>query len=181
MPELWHPGHAAFLDASEADAERALGATEFANWPLGNFATVAELEAVLPSVKVWGVRTAELGNVPVPVRFAFRDPGGRCLVVEFAGGWVTVYDNPLGVLTNVPPFDWHTNNLRTYLNLTALNVPKVELSGIAFAGTGQGTGLLGRPGDSTPLALRAGRPGLLAGGRAARRRSRRDQGDLAHR
>jgi choloylglycine hydrolase len=150
MSELWLPGHSSFLDASEADAERALGPAEFANWSLGSFATVTDLKAALPSVKVWGAKTAELGDIPAPVHFAFHDPGGDCLVVEFVGGQVDVYDNPLGVLTNAPPFDWHVNNVRNYINLTALNVPKVELSGIEIAATGQGTGMLGLPGDYTP-------------------------------
>jgi choloylglycine hydrolase len=150
MSELWLPGHTLFPDANEADAERALGPAEFANWSLGNFATVAELKAALPSVKVWGAKTAELGDIPAPVHFAFHDPGGDCLVVEFVGGQVDVHDNPLGVLTNAPPFEWHVNNVRNYINLTALDVPKVELSGVEIAATGQGTGMLGLPGDYTP-------------------------------
>ena len=150
MSELWLPGHSSFPDVGEDDAGRALGPAEFANWSLGNFATVTELEAALPGVKVWGAETAELGGIPAPVHFAFHDPGGDCLVVEFVEGRVDVYDNPLGVLTNAPPFDWHVNNLRNYINLSALNVPKVELSGIEIAATGQGTGMLGLPGDYTP-------------------------------
>ncbi len=150
MSELWLPGHTSYPDVDEAEAEKALAPTEFANWSLGNFATVAELEAALPGVNVWGAGTPELGNVLAPVHFAFHDPGGRCLVVEFVAGRVEVHDNPLGVLTNAPPFDWHINNLRNFVNLSVLNVPKVDLSGIEVAGTGQGTGLLGLPGDYTP-------------------------------
>ena len=148
MSELWLPGHSSFPDASEADAKRALVATEFANWSLGNFATVAELNAALPSIKVLGAETEE--HKTIPVHFAFHDPSGDCLVVEFVGGRVDVYDNPLGVLTNAPPFDWHVNNLRNYINLTALDVPHVELSEIEITATGKGTGMLGLPGDYTP-------------------------------
>jgi choloylglycine hydrolase len=109
MSELWLPGHSSFPDASEADVKRSLVATEFANWSLGNFATVAELNAALPSIKVLGAETEE--HKTIPVHFVFHDPSGDCLVVEFVGGRVDVYDNPLGVLTNAPPFDWHVNNL----------------------------------------------------------------------
>lgn len=150
MSELWLPGHSSYPEVDEVDPERALGPTEFANWSLGNFATVAELAEALPGVEVWGAETAELGGKPAPVHFVFHDPGGRCLVVEFVGGRMEVHDNPLGVLTNAPPFDWHINNLRNYVNLSVLNVPKVELSGIEVAATGQGSGLLGLPGDYTP-------------------------------
>ena len=53
-------------------------------------------------------------------------------------------------MTNSPKYDWHLTNLRNYVNLNAENVPPVVIEGISFAGTGQGTGLKGIPGDPTP-------------------------------
>jgi len=58
--------------------------------------------------------------------------------------------NPIGVLTNSPPFDWHIINLRNYINLTATSVPPVELSNITLTSTGDGSGMVGLPGDFTP-------------------------------
>ena len=45
-------------------------------------------------------------------------------------GELKVHENPLGVLTNSPSFDWHVTNLRNYVNLTVTAVPPVELSGL---------------------------------------------------
>jgi choloylglycine hydrolase len=41
-------------------------------------------------------------------------------------------------------------NLRNYINLTATNVPPVELSDLKLAQFGQGSGMHGLPGDYTP-------------------------------
>ena len=57
----------------------------------------------------------------------------------------------MGVLTNSPGLDWHLTNLRNYIGLTAQNVPSIQLGGnFALPQFGQGTGLFGLPGDSTP-------------------------------
>ena len=41
-------------------------------------------------------------------------------------------------------------NLRNYVNLTATNVPPIDLGRINLAQLGQGSGLRGLPGDFTP-------------------------------
>ena len=54
------------------------------------------------------------------------------------------------MLTNSPPFDWHITNLRNYMNLMAKNVEPLDLKGVKLTQFGQGTGMLGLPGDATP-------------------------------
>jgi len=71
-------------------------------------------------------------------------------VIEPVGGALKIYDNSLGVMSNSPTFDWHMTNLRNYVNLTATNVPPIDLGGINLAQFGQGSGLRGLPGDFTP-------------------------------
>jgi len=75
---------------------------------------------------------------------------GRSLVVEFIDGEMQISDNPIGVLTNAPKFDWHTTNLRNYINLSSINKGPATLDGTVLDPTGQGSGLLGLPGDWTP-------------------------------
>ena len=72
------------------------------------------------------------------------------MVIEYVNGAAHVYDNPIGVFTNSPAFDWHITNLRNYVNLSPINVAPVKLSGKTLKGLGQGSGLLGLPGDYTP-------------------------------
>ncbi len=73
-----------------------------------------------------------------------------CGAVPEDDGTLKVYDNPIGVITNSPPFDWHIANLHNYINLTAFNAPPLKLAGVEFSQFGQGSGLLGLPGDGTP-------------------------------
>lgn len=40
----------------------------------------------------------------------------------------TLFENPLGVITNAPEFSWYMTNLRNYVNLSALSLP-VKVSG----------------------------------------------------
>ena len=42
------------------------------------------------------------------------DPGPDGIVIEFTGGRMNVYDNPVGVVTNLPEFPWHLANLNNY-------------------------------------------------------------------
>jgi choloylglycine hydrolase len=71
-------------------------------------------------------------------------------VLEYIDGELKVHENPLGVMTNAPTFDWHITNLGNFINLSVNNVPPVELDGLKVPGFGQGSGMLGLPGDFTP-------------------------------
>ena len=78
------------------------------------------------------------------------DATGKSIVIEYVGGQLHVHDNPLGVLTNSPSFDWHMTNLRNYIKFSLTNVPPLQLGGVKLARFGQGSGMLGMPGDFTP-------------------------------
>jgi choloylglycine hydrolase len=79
-----------------------------------------------------------------------HDRTGKSVVIEPLNKSLKIYDNPLGVMANSPTFDWHMTNLLNYVNLTATNVPPIDLGGIKLAQFGQGSGLRGLPGDFTP-------------------------------
>jgi choloylglycine hydrolase len=42
------------------------------------------------------------------------------------------HDNPLGVLTNSPAFDWHMANLRNYVNFSMTNVAPVKQGSVTL-------------------------------------------------
>lgn len=120
----------------------------FAAWALGNFATVAEVKQALGTVKISDSSNKKLKDMGMHV--AFHDAAGQNLVVEFIGGKVNIYDNPLGVMTNRPEFPWQLTNLRNYVNLNAQDKDSRMLNGVKIEATGVGSGLLGLPGDWTP-------------------------------
>jgi choloylglycine hydrolase len=133
-----------------ADEEsRSLGPWELVTWMLTNFATVDEVRAALPGIRV-GNATPEGWNFVPPVHYIVHDAGGNSLVIEYIAGKLNLHDDPIGVITNSPDFEWHIKNLSNYVNLSPLNVQPLDVDGLKVAQFGQGSGLLGIPGDFTP-------------------------------
>ena len=85
-----------------------------------------------------------------PFHYTFHDETGASIVVEPLAGTLKVTDNPVGVMTNSPPFDWHLTNIRNYVKITPFDAPPLSLDGASFPPLGVGSGLLGIPGDPTP-------------------------------
>jgi choloylglycine hydrolase len=146
---LYFPGFAEYADATPDNASRAMAPHEFGNWVLGNFASVEEVKAGLKDA-VLVPTPAPVLNAPQPLHFIVSDGSGKSIVIEPIAGELKVYDAPLGVMTNSPPFDWHMTNLRNYVNLTVTGVPPLDLDGIKLSQLGQGAGMHGLPGDFTP-------------------------------
>jgi len=145
---LWFAG-AKYPDVPARGMSRALEVLDAASWLLGNFSTVEEVKKAVAGVHIWGAQNQLLGGVP-PLHFAVHDADGKNLVIEFVDGKMNVHDNPVGVLTNVPSFEWQLINIRNYANLTAVDVQPFRINGFMVTPTGHGSGLHGLPGDSTP-------------------------------
>ena len=121
---------------------------KIAAWTMGNFATVAEVKKALAETNVAASELAKIKDMGL--HLAFHDAAGNNLVVEFIDGQAKLYDNPLGVMTNRPEFDWQLNNLRNYINLDSHDKKPRQINGVKIEPTGVGNGLLGLPGDWTP-------------------------------
>lgn len=146
---LYLPGETKYQAVAAGDASRALSNARFGNWVLSNFATVDEVRKALGDVIVWGETIPQLGSF-TPLHYSVHDANGKSIVIEYVDGKLNVYDNEVGVLTNSPTYDWHVQNLRNYVNLTPVNAAPVKIGNATYAGTGQGSGLHGLPGDPTP-------------------------------
>lgn len=131
------------------DTANAVSSNDFISWVLGNFANVEEVKAALPGIRVWGEYVNAIGG-PMPLHFAIHDASGKCIVVEFIGGEKKVYDNPIGVMTNMPEFPWQVTNLRNFLNLSTLIPKSRDFNGVTIKPTGTGAGWHGIPGDWSP-------------------------------
>ncbi len=147
--EFFFPGSAGFANVTPQNASRAMAGYQYSMWILGNFASVAEVKAAYDRVALVPTVIAALGMAP-PVHFRIVDKTGAAVVVEPIGGKLVIYDDPLGVLTNSPTFDWHMTNLRNYVGLSADNREAVTVKGVILNSFGQGSGFYGLPGDFTP-------------------------------
>ncbi len=146
---LYFPGYAGYKDPAKTDPATAMAPWEFLTWALTSFATVAEVKDALSGVSIIDVVEPELGVAP-PLHYTLHDASGASIVIEPVGGELKVYDNPFGVMTNSPGFDWHLTNLKNYVKLSPVNAEPLAIDGQTISSFGQGSGLLGIPGDPTP-------------------------------
>jgi choloylglycine hydrolase len=146
---FYFPGYASYGDVTKDNAPRAMGPHEYGLWLLGNFANVDEVAANFDKVVLGPVMVDALKEVP-PVHFVIHDRAGKSIVIEPVDKVLKLHQNPLGVMTNSPTFDWHMTNLRNYVNLSVTNVPPIALHDIKLGQFGEGSGMHGLPGDFTP-------------------------------
>ncbi len=137
---FYFPDYAQFQQVSSEEYRSVLAPWELLTWILTNFSSTAEVKNALLAVKVAPTVFAPWGIVP-PIHVIIHDTEGASLVVEYSNGSLFMHDNPLGVITNAPSFEWHITNLKNYSNLTPFNSQNPSL--------GQGSGMFGLPGDFT--------------------------------
>lgn len=140
--------YAGYQDVTEANYQNSIAPWELMTWILTNFSTVEEVREALPSIRISNTRFAPLGIVP-PLHAIVHDATGESLVIEYVQGKLFLYDNKIGVITNAPTFDWHKTNLKNYIRLSARNVSNLQLQNLNLTPLGQGSGMLGLPGDFT--------------------------------
>ncbi len=71
----------------------------------------------------------------------------KCVTVEFVKEGLKIYDNPVGVLTNNPPFDEQISNLNDYLHLSPREPKNTFSKKIKLNTYSRGMGAIGLPGD----------------------------------
>jgi len=147
---FYFPGYAEYSNITKENQSHALSPVEFPNWILTQFATIDEVKAALPSIVIAPTVVQGWGDAPPPLHYIVYDKEGNSLVIEPLNGKLVVYDNKIGAFTNSPTFDWHMTNLRNFVNLTVFNVNPINLRGVELAPLGQGSGMVGLPGDFTP-------------------------------
>lgn len=114
--------------------------------------TCASVEEAVTMIKQINLSDASIASdYPSRLSHHFRivDTTGRCVVVECVNGKKHIHENPAGMITNEPAFDWHMTNLSLYKRLSAVeeyNEYSHKDEFIQFA-TGAGYGLRGLPGD----------------------------------
>lgn len=163
MGLLWMPGS---VYQKVESPQSALSLVDLGHWVLGNFSSVEEVKEALAKVQVWAPSLADWGGQPT-AHLAIHDAKGASIVVEFTAGQQKVFDNPDGVLTNAPTFDWHCTNLRNYIKLSAAKPEPLTVGSSVLAAPGQGGGFLGIPGDWTPPSRFVRTSAMLAFAKAA--------------
>ncbi|KYJ86767.1 linear amide C-N hydrolase [Sulfurovum riftiae] len=146
------PNYTEYQKASKEDNGKILAAWDVPTYFLTQFKNVEEVKAGFKDVKVvqqlWNIMGGEQN---IEFHYTFQDPSGASIVVEYIKGEPKIYDNPLGVMTNSPDLAWQHINLNNYINLTAQDILTKKVGDKDLIATGMGTGMLGLPGDFTPV------------------------------
>jgi choloylglycine hydrolase len=146
---LYFPDVAGYAEPQTVPPGKGLAPWEFLTWALTNFATVAEVKEALAYIRVMDVSQPDMGIVP-PLHYTLHDTTGASIVIGPVNGVLKVYDNPLGVMTNAPTFDWHMTNLRNYVKLSPVEAPPLHINDVTILPpSGVGSGMFGIPGDLT--------------------------------
>ncbi len=150
---FYFPGCASYAAVTAESATRSVAPHEFVTWALTTMGSVSELRSAVQTGAVaiapTPITLGEISGVQ-PVHFVFYDKDGTSIVIEPTNGTLVVHDNPLGVLTNTPEFDWHMKNLHAYSNLATVQGAPLTLDSVRLEPWGQGASLHGLPGDFTP-------------------------------
>jgi choloylglycine hydrolase len=147
---FYFPGFAGYTTITPENQAKGLSATEFVNWILTQFATLDEIKEAIKNVVIAPTVVEGWGPVAPPMHYIVYDPTGHNLIIEPIDGKLVVTEDTLGTFTNSPNIEWHHTNLRNYINLRADNIPPRKFDGMELAAFGQGSGMVGLPGDFTP-------------------------------
>lgn len=146
---LYLPRFAEYEKTDPKKLDHTMGAWELATYLLSTCSNLEEVKSALKEILV--VQQPLPGTqFSFPFHYYITDASGKVLVVEYLKGKRFEHENPVKVLTNAPPFEWHIHNLSNFVNLSPVNVPELDLNRIKVHFTGQGSGMLGIPGDYTP-------------------------------
>lgn len=118
---------------------------EFIPYILGKCANINEAKSLLASINLTDTPFSE--KLPTAqLHWIIADENG-CITVESMADGLHIYDNPVGVLTNNPPFETQMFMLNNYMSLSSKQPQNTFANGLALNSYSRGMGALGLPGD----------------------------------
>lgn len=128
-----------------ADEGENVSQFEFIPWILGKCASVKEARAKLKKLNLVGTQFSE--KLPSARLHWLIADKNEAITVESTASGLIVYDNPIGVLTNNPPFDVQMLMLSKYANVSPRQIQNNFSDKIDFNFYSRGMGGVGLPGD----------------------------------
>ena len=143
MAGLNFPGNAHYFPI--ADGKDNISPYEFIPWLLTQCATLQEARSMLQHINLCNIPFSE--QFPLsPLHWLIADKTGA-IVVESMQSGLHVHENPVGVLTNNPPFDYHRINMSNYMGLHVKAEDNHFRKDVPLHNYSLGMGALGLPGD----------------------------------
>lgn len=142
-------GNAFYFAPEEADGRLVLAPFEFIPTLLGTCASVKEARDALTHMTLANISFSEV-YPPSPLHFLIADKD-NCITVEPMREGLRIYDNPIGVLTNNPPFPMQLLNLSNYAALSRKQPVPTFAPGFEPTLYSRGMGGMGLPGDVSSM------------------------------
>lgn len=143
MAGLNFPGNADYKPLAEGKEN--VATFELIPWLLGQCATVAEAKVRLAEINLANTPFSEMFPVS-PLHWILADRN-EAITIESVKSGLQIYENPVGILTNNPPFDYQMTNLSNYLHLSTEQPENHFAPELGLAPYSRGMGMLGMPGD----------------------------------
>lgn len=143
MAGLYFPGNADYKP--EVQGLDNVATFELIPWILGQCGDINEVRTLLEHINIWNENfSAELPATPLHWMISDRE---KSIVVEAVRDGLKIYDNPVGVLTNNPPFDFQMFYLDNFMNVTTGEAVNRFSKEIDLKACSKGMGGIGLPGD----------------------------------
>lgn len=149
MAGLNFPGNAYYQEYEKSETDwHHIASFELIPWVLGTCESVSQVKSLLLRTRIVKHSFSKALSA-APLHWIISD-GEQTITVEATDKGLEIYENPVGVLTNNPPFSYHMMNLNNYLNLT--NQPPEDRFSRTYElkNYGSGMGGIGLPGDCSP-------------------------------
>jgi len=147
MAGLNFPGNAFYPESAEP-GKQMISPFELPLWLLGRCENLRQAKETLNQTALVSIPFS--AKIPLsPLHWHIADETGS-IVLESTRDGMKIYENPVGVMTNNPTFDFHLTNLRQYLNLTNCYPENRMDKDLQLTPFGVGFGAMGLPGDFSP-------------------------------
>lgn len=118
---------------------------ELIPWVLGCCKTAAEAVIKLKNANLVNISFSK--EFPLsPLHWIMAD-SEHTVVIEQTDAGLQIFENPVGILTNEPPFPFHMTNLQNYLHVTSEEAVNRFAPAVALHAYSRGMGGIGLPGD----------------------------------
>ena len=138
------PGNAVYKEIN--DDMLNVAPFELIPYILGCASNLDEAIGLFKKINLVNINFAE--ELPLAtLHWMLSDPSGKCIVVESLEEGLKIYDNPVGVLTNNPPFDKQLFSLNNFRSLSIKNPENTFSKDFDLDEYSRGMGAIGLPGD----------------------------------
>lgn len=118
---------------------------EFIPWILGQCSAVKEARLLIEKINLLDTSFSE--NLPVAQLHWIIADREESITVESVREGIKIYDNPVGILTNNPPFDMQMFALNNYMGLSVKSPENRFAPDLHLKAYSRGMGAIGLPGD----------------------------------